>query len=372
MLNVTFSIKTIIMRSLFPLIVLVFFFYSSSAQTKMEYGDFIQFDNKIQWAMESDNYFDLIPKIPKYSITDWYLKKLRNTGIVSYQKNADGFSLTRSKLTRKGWNTGLSLDTVSAKETFDERFYQAGFDPTTAMSNCLCDSCYKPGLFDIAKVKQIVYYKSGKFYIINILLTSMCLKEKINSEDNGSFSWYNLFNVAFNNNPSVAPNKNMIYIGTIEKSYNFSPDANLSDSRKLLTAKSQGIMTYVNKDYQKGLFSINDPNTGKKIKDKTYFTLSHEIYEVPVYDSLGEQVGYKKVKPELNLDSFYNFKITQDVYFDTKKEVLVSKIKNVTVQKKVITSSGVYLGLTNFAILNYDKMQPVGKWEEKKRVKKGK
>jgi hypothetical protein len=333
----------------------------------MEYGDFIQFDNKIQWAMESDNYFDLIPKIPKYSITNWYLKKLRNPGIVSYQKNADGFSVTRSKLNRKEWNIDLSLDTVSAKETFYEKFFQAGFDPTAVRSNCLCDSCYRPGLFDIAKVKQIVYYKSGKFYIINILLTPMCLKEKINSSDNGSFSWYDLFNVAFNNNPAIAPNKNMIYIGTIEKSYNFSPDANLSDSRKLLTAKSQGIMTYVNKDYQKGLFSINDPNTGKKIKDKTYFTLSHETNEVALYDSLGEQTGYKKVKQELNLDSFYNFKITQDVYFDTKKEVLVSKIKIVTVQKKVITSSGEYLGLTNFAIINYDKMQQVGESGKRKK-----
>ena len=43
-----------------------------------------------------------------------------------------------------------------------------------------------------------------------------------------------------------------------------------------------------------------------------------------------------------------------------------------SVQKKVITFSGEYLGLTNFAIINYDKMQPVGKSDETKKVKKGK
>ncbi|UAY53313.1 hypothetical protein [Ferruginibacter albus] len=65
------------------------------SQKKLEYGDFIQWDNKIEWAFETDQYFDLTPKIPKYSITDWYLKKLKTSGINSYKINRDGYSVSK-------------------------------------------------------------------------------------------------------------------------------------------------------------------------------------------------------------------------------------------------------------------------------------
>jgi hypothetical protein len=325
----------------------------SSAQNKLEYGDFIQWDNKIEWAMETNNYLDLTPKMPKYNISDWYLKKLSKGGINVYGQDSEGFAVTQSKLYRKGWNSDLSVDTINYILLFRERQNLSRDEVYASKANCICDSCSHAGLFDIIKTKQIVYYKNGKFSISNVLLTPMCLKDSIANERE-LLTWYNLFNVAFNNKANPIPAKDMIHIGEITAWYDFSPPS-LNSSSRLLTTKNSRIMTLINRDFQKGLITVYNPTTGKKINNKTYFTLSEETIEIPIYDSTGEQLGYKKIKPQLSLDSVSNFKITQDVYFDTKNEALISKVKKVTVQKKVITSYGVYLGLTDFAVINYEK-----------------
>jgi hypothetical protein len=326
---------------------------TSTAQTKLEYGDFIQLDNKIEWAMETNNYLDLTPKMPKYSISDWYLKKLSKAGITAYQQDSSGFSVTQFKMSRNNWNSDLRVDTINYIFLFRERQNLLRDDIYASKTNCICDSCSHHALFDIIKTKQIVYYKKGKFSISNVLLTPMCMKDSIENE-RALFTWYNLFNVAFNHKATATPTKDMIHIGEVTGWYNFSPSQSNS-SGKLITTKNPNVMVLVNRDFQKGLITAYNPTTGKKITDKKYFTVLNETIEVPTFDSLGEQIGYKKIRPELNLDSFYNFKITQDVYFDTKNEVLISKVKKVTVQKQVITSSGVYLGLTEFATIYFDR-----------------
>ena len=339
------------MRSMiiFPLL---FAGYLGSAQTKFEYGGFIQFDNKIEWAMEIDKYLDLIPKIPNYSITRWYLKKLKQDGITAYLKNADGYSVTPFKLSPGGWKKPFMTDTLSTNETFNEFRSQYKDLALNNQSNCVCDTCYTPHAFDITKVKQILYYKDGKFNITNILLTPMCLSNTIRSKDEHTNVWNNLFNVAFNNNPSRPPSNNMIFIGPVEKKYNLS-SFDGAPNKKLLTVKSDGIMHYLNRDFRKGLFLVNDPRTGKIITNKEYFTTSTESLSVAVYNNIGDIMGYKTVKPEMNPDSFYVFTITQDIYFDPKNEVLVSKVKKVAVMKQVVTSQGLNLGLSEFAIINY-------------------
>src|ERR1035437_9723599 len=278
---------------------------TSHAQNKLEYGDFIQWDNKIEWAMESTNYLDLTPKMPKYSISDWYLKKLSKSGITVYQQYPGEFAVTQSKLYRNGWNSNLAIDTLNYHMIFRERENLSYEEINASKNNCTCDSCSHARLFDIIKTKQIIYYKSGKFSISNVLLTPMCMKDSMEYEKE-TFAWYNLFNVAFNNKANITPSKDMIYIGAVTAWYDFSPPTPNSTSSRLLTTKNSKVMTLINRDFQKGLVAFYSLTTGKKISDKEYFTVSQQTIEVATFDSLGNQVGYKKLRPEQNLDSFYH------------------------------------------------------------------
>jgi hypothetical protein len=299
--------------------------------------------------METDNYFDLTPKIPKYSITALYLKKLKE-GVITYQKNRDGFSVTQLRLNRKDLNTNLPTDTLNLKSLFNERFYGIPREQISSLkSNCLCDTCTHPVLLDIIKVKQIVYYKNGRFHINNVLLTPMCLKDSIDYENDSSV-WYDLFNVGFSNKTDLSPSSKMIYIGTTENSYNFSVQKS-----KLITLRNPGIMKLIYADFKKGLFYAYSPDdTSRKVKLKDLLVRAKKEFMIQDYDSLGNIIGTRKVMSELNLDSFYNFKIAQDIYFDPVTEVLISIIKSVSIQAPVITSTGVNLGLGDLAIIYYD------------------
>jgi hypothetical protein len=206
------------------------------------------------------------------------------------------------------------------------------------------------------KVKQLIYYKNGRFSIANVLLTPMCLKDTLEYENEFS-RWYELFNVAFNDKPDIAPNAKMIYVGNIEKSYDLSAPNSNSQQKKLLTTKNPRIMNMLYEDLKKGLITAYDPDDKtrkKKLKD-VFQRIATEVM-IQDYDSLGNATATRKIKQEVNPDSIYNFKISQDVYFDREKEVLISKIQSVTIQASIITSTGINLGLGDIAIIYYDKL----------------
>jgi hypothetical protein len=344
------------MHKLTATIVLCTGFFAAIGQKKLEYGDFIQWDNKIRWAMETDNFLDLTPKMPKYSITAWYLNKLRTEGINIYKLNNDTYSVTQGRLTHNGWNNNLSVDTINFRQLFRGQESKISVEAVNAAKgNCLCDSCYHPTLFDIIKVKQLIYYKNGRFYISNVLLTPMCLKDSLEYENEFS-RWYELLNVAFNNKPDISPTSKMVYIGTVEKSYDLSASNTNSQQKRLLTRQNPGIMNMMYYDLKKGLITPYDPDDKtrkRKLKD-VFLRITPEVM-IQEYDSLGNVVGTRKIRQEVNTDSIYNFKLSQDVYFDREKEILVSKVKSVTIQAYIITSSGVNLGLGDIATIYYDK-----------------
>jgi hypothetical protein len=67
---------------------------------------------------------------------------------------------------------------------------------------------------------------------------------------------------------------------------------------------------------------------------------------VAIYDSTGNIVSYTTVRPEMNMDSVYEFSINQHFYFDTSKQVLYSEVNYINVYRNVVTSQGLYLGRT--------------------------
>ena len=81
--------------------------------------------------------------------------------------------------------------------------------------------------------------------------------------------------------------------------------------------------------------------------------------EVPEYDSLGNLIGSKKKRNEVNLDSFYKFRIKEEVIFDKESSRLFWRILGIAPIKSIITSSGVNLGESELFWVYYPDMRPV-------------
>jgi len=80
---------------------------------------------------------------------------------------------------------------------------------------------------------------------------------------------------------------------------------------------------------------------------------------VPIYDSLGNVTGYKETTAEVNLDSFYKFRIKEEVIFDKESSRLFWRILGIAPLKRVITSSGIDLGDTELFWVYYPDMRPI-------------
>ncbi|MEO8414401.1 MAG: gliding motility protein GldN [Ginsengibacter sp.] len=87
--------------------------------------------------------------------------------------------------------------------------------------------------------------------------------------------------------------------------------------------------------------------------------ISGEPVSVPIYDSLGNVTGYKQTTPEVNLDSFYKFRIKEEVIFDKESSRLFWRILGIAPVKNIITSEGVNLGETELFWVYYPDMRPI-------------
>lgn len=86
--------------------------------------------------------------------------------------------------------------------------------------------------------------------------------------------------------------------------------------------------------------------------------LGDEI-EVPQWDADGNPLPPKKMRPEVNLDSFYKFHIKEEVVFDKESSRLFWRILGISPVKNVITSSGVLVGESELFWLYYPDMRPI-------------
>ncbi|MEO6733268.1 MAG: gliding motility protein GldN [Ferruginibacter sp.] len=87
--------------------------------------------------------------------------------------------------------------------------------------------------------------------------------------------------------------------------------------------------------------------------------ISGGIEIVDIFDSLGNKSGTREVVREVNLDSFYKFRIKEEVIFDKESSRLFWRILGIAPLKRVITSTGVDLGETELFWLYYPDMRPI-------------
>jgi len=105
--------------------------------------------------------------------------------------------------------------------------------------------------------------------------------------------------------------------------------------------------------------SIDDRFTTPMTKSEIAKAVVGDEVEVPDYDSVGNLIGTKKKRNDINLDSFYKFHIKEEVIFDKESSRLFWRILGISPVKNIITSAGVDLGPTELFWVYYPDMRPV-------------
>ncbi len=105
--------------------------------------------------------------------------------------------------------------------------------------------------------------------------------------------------------------------------------------------------------------NVDDRFTTPMTKAEVARIVAGEEVDVPDYDSLGNLLGTKKKRNEVNLDSFYKFRIKEEVIFDKESSRLFWRILGIAPVKNVVTSMGVNLGETELFWVYYPDMRPI-------------
>jgi len=105
--------------------------------------------------------------------------------------------------------------------------------------------------------------------------------------------------------------------------------------------------------------AVDDRFTTPLTVSKVSEIISGGVVEVPIYDSVGQITGTKSVTAEVNLDSFYKFRIKEEVIFDKETSRLFWRILGIAPVKSIVTSQGLYLGETPLFWVYYPDMRPI-------------
>ncbi len=105
--------------------------------------------------------------------------------------------------------------------------------------------------------------------------------------------------------------------------------------------------------------SIDDRFTTPMTKAEVAAVIAGDSVAVPLIDSNGVQYGTRYQRNDINLDSFYKFRIKEEVIFDKESSRLFWRILGIAPVKNVITSMGVNLGETELFWVYYPDMRPI-------------
>ena len=105
--------------------------------------------------------------------------------------------------------------------------------------------------------------------------------------------------------------------------------------------------------------SVDDRFTTPMTKGEVAKVIGGDPIDVPIFDSLGNQTGVKTMTPEVNLDSFYKFRIKEEVIFDKESSRLFWKILGIAPVKNVITTMGINVGEAELFWVYYPDMRPI-------------
>ena len=146
-------------------------------------------------------------------------------------------------------------------------------------------------------------------------------------------------------------------IDTREKlnaAFKYSADENNGNQRFisiLLQAIQDSAVTVFN--------SIDDRFTTPMTKGDVASIVAGAEVAIPQFDSNGVQTGVSYKRNEVNLDSFYKFRIKEEVIFDKESSRLFWRILGIAPLKRIITASGLDMGETEMFWVYYPDMRPI-------------
>ena len=103
--------------------------------------------------------------------------------------------------------------------------------------------------------------------------------------------------------------------------------------------------------------SVDDRFTTPMTKGEVAKVISGDPVEFPIYNENGELTGTKRMVNDISFDSFYKFRIKEEVIFDKESSRLFMRILGIAPVKNVITSQGVDLGPTELFWVYYPDMR---------------
>ncbi|HTB52711.1 MAG TPA: hypothetical protein VK718_08045 [Ferruginibacter sp.] len=318
------------------------------AQTS--YTDFIQRDNKIQWAAQYDQILEITPKVRKFGIREILIQQLqKDSCIENYRIENDKIILSKFCLGNKLTSTDSFASDINPYLKYTNNYNLGNTTPFIMNEEkCACTSDLKGNKFDVYKLTQIPYYKNARLYIKNILVTPLCLKRMIDSIEPQQFIWSTAYSSCFNDSDislTTAKKMRCIDLGNSEQVYNFKYDVmNDSSNMKVFTLKNPWFSFHLFDDMLSGKVTVVDDHYNI-IPAKKVINYGNPVIEVPIYDdTTGNQIAVKKVQAEVNIENFYEYGINQHFYFDPVKNILYSEVNYVNVYENVITSQGIFLG----------------------------
>lgn len=104
---------------------------------------------------------------------------------------------------------------------------------------------------------------------------------------------------------------------------------------------------------------IDDRFTTPLTIDEVAKKLGGGIDSVPIYDQNGQVVRYDAKAREINLDSFYKFKIKEEVVFDKEASRLFWRILGIAPVRNVYSTLGDFIGTQDVFWVYYPDMRPI-------------
>lgn len=322
---------------------------SQNIFAQIPYTDFIQTDTAIQWAAEYDQILNITPKIRRLGIRNILNRKMINGGCINnYSTNEDG-----------AFKTSFCLkDTVAAKENISNGinpyYYFVKNDELKGKGfawsemPCSYELNIKRNKFHIYNVKQIITYSKATMSVQNILVSPLFLKMKNEPNMSNSFNWYSYYSSCFNNTKSKlskSEKQKCIDLGNKDEKYDFHYALFDSNSKaKIFTSFDPILSKHIYEDILAKKITAVDLFNNYIPAEKIFEVQNPEI-EVNEYDKEGKVIKILKLRNQINMDSIYNFSISQHFYFDSVNNILHSEINYVDVNKRAITSEGVDFGI---------------------------
>jgi len=134
--------------------------------------------------------------------------------------------------------------------------------------------------------------------------------------------------------------------------FRYSADENNGNQRFI------SILLQAIKDSAVTVFSnVDDRFTTPMTVGEVAKVVTGEAIDVPIYDTLGNLTGTVKKYNDISFDSFYKFRIKEEVIFDKESSRLFWRILGIAPVKNVITSQGINLGETELFWVYYPDMR---------------